>query len=202
ALRARAAHTAVVHAARLLASYPAGEFGVHVIDPAGTAKGALAPLVDAGVLAGPVATGAAGVTETLTRLTERVDLVQMAVRSGAVDALPPDLDTAEQLLMVHDFPHGFDDRAVTRLRYLADEGPQVGVHLMLVADREDAAEYGPLLDPLWRALLRLTPLPDDHLADPWVGHAWTYEPPTIPHGSAVLRQVLAKVSEARRGRGL
>ncbi|WP_394435016.1 TerD family protein [Streptomyces sp. SGAir0957] len=201
-LRARAARTATELVARLLAAYPAGEFSVHVIDPAGTASGALAPLVDAGVLAGPVARGAAGVAETLTRLTERVDLVQMAVRSGAVDALPPDLDVAEQLLVVHDFPHGFDDRAVTRLRYLADEGPRVGVHLMLVADREDAAEYGPLLDPLWRALLRLTPVPDDHLADPWVGHAWTYEPPLIPDGSAVLRQVLEEVAGARRERGL
>ncbi|MFI7007886.1 TerD family protein [Streptomyces sp. NPDC050145] len=205
-LRSRAAHTAVLHAARLLAAYPAGEFGVHIVDPAGTAAGALAPLVDAGVLAGPVARGAAGVSETLARLTERVDLVQMAVRAGAADALPPDLDLAEQLLIVHDFPHGFDDRAVTRLRYLADEGPRVGVHLMLVADREDAAEYGPLLDPLWRALLRLTPVPDDHLADPWVGHAWTYEPPTVPQGSAVLRQVLAEVARARtdlrRERGL
>lgn len=201
-LRARAARTAVVHAARLLAVHPAGEFSVHVIDPAGTAAGALAPLVDAGVLAGPPARGAAGVSETLTRLTERVDLVQMAIRAGAADALPPDLDIAEQLLIVHDFPHGFDDRAVTRLRYLADEGPQVGVHLMLVADREDAAEYGPLLDPLWRSLLRLTPVPDDHLADPWVGHTWTYEPPEIPSGSAVLRHVLGEVARARRARGL
>ncbi|MHC5262373.1 TerD family protein [Streptomyces sp. UC4497] len=202
ALRARAAHIAVLHAARLLAAHPAGEFSVHVIDPAGTAAGALAPLVDAGVLAGPPARGAAGVADTLTRLTERVDLVQMAVRAGAADALPPDLDVAEQLLVVHDFPHGFDDRAINRLRYLADEGPPVGVHLMLVADREDAAEYGPLLDPLWRALLRLTPVPDEHLADPWVGHAWTYEPSTVPPGSGILRQVLAEVTKARRKRGL
>ncbi|MBO1335350.1 TerD family protein [Streptomyces sp. VRA16 Mangrove soil] len=201
-VRARSAHTAAVHAARLLAAYPAGEFSVHVVDPAGTAAGALAPLVDAGLLVRPPARGAAGVTETLTRLTERVDLVQMAIRAGAADSLPPDLDVAEQLLIVHDFPHGFDDRAVTQLRYLADEGPQVGVHLMLVADREDAAEYGPLLDPLWRTLLRLTPVPDDHLADPWVGHTWTYEPLQIPHGSEVLRHVLAEVTRARRERGL
>ncbi|MGP3771499.1 TerD family protein [Streptomyces sp. SDT5-1] len=202
ALRARAAHTAVLHAARLLAAHPAGALSVHVVDPASTAAAALAPLVDAGVLAAPPARGAAGVTETLTRLTERVDLVQMAVAAGAADALPPGLDTAEQLLVVHDFPYGFDDRAITRLRYLADEGPRVGVHLMLVADREDAAEYGPLLDPLWRALLRLTPVPDDHLADPWVGHAWTYGPPVVPRGSGVLRDVLAAVAEARRRKGL
>ncbi|MGQ4433329.1 MULTISPECIES: TerD family protein [unclassified Streptomyces] len=196
-LRRLALDTAVAHAARLLAVYPTGEFAVHVIDPAGSAAQALAPLVQTGVLAAPPALGAAGVTDVLTRLTERVDLVQMAVRAGAADSLPPGLDTAEQLLIVNDFPHGFDDRAVTQLRYLADEGPAVGVHLMMVADREDAAGYGPLLDPLWRSLMRLTPLPDDHLTDPWVGHAWTYEPSVVPPGSQVLWQVLTAVATAR-----
>lgn len=193
-----AMEAAVAHAARLLAVHPAGEFGVHVIDPAGSAAGTLAPLVRTGVLATPPAPGAAGVADVLGRLTQRVDLVQMAVRAGAPDSLPPDLDTAEQLLIVNDFPHGFDDRAVTQLRYLADEGPAVGVHLMVVADREDAAGYGPLLDPLWRSLMRLTPVPDDHLADPWVGHAWTYEPPLVPPGSQVVEQVLTRVAAARR----
>lgn len=198
AVRHLAMETAAAVAARLLAVHPPGEFGVHVIDPAGAGTRALAPLVRTGVLAGPPAAGAAGVTDVLTRLTERVDLVQMALRGGAADALPPDLDTAGQLLVVNDFPHGFDDRSVTRLRYLADEGPAVGVHLLMVADREDAAGYGPLLDPLWRALLRLTPVADDHLADPWVGHAWTYEPALVPPGSQVLEQVLNQVATARR----
>ncbi|WP_279328706.1 TerD family protein [Streptomyces sp. OS603R] len=197
-MRRLAMDTAVAHAARLLAVYPADEFTVHVVDPAGSGAQALAPLSQTGVLAGPPAQGAAVVTEVLARLTQRVDLVQMALRGGAPDALPPGFDTSQQLLIVNDFPHGFDDRAVNQLRYLVDEGPAVGVHLMMVADREESAGYGPLLDPLWRALLRLTPVPDDHLADPWVGHAWTYEPPAVPHGSEVLRQVLTKVAEARR----
>ncbi|WP_404188575.1 TerD family protein [Streptomyces tauricus] len=197
-LRRLAMDTAVAHAARLLAVYPAGEYTVHVIDAAGSAASSLAPLVSTGVLGAPPAVGAAGVNEVLARLTQRVDLVQMAVRGGAADALPSDLDPAEQLLIVNDFPHGFDDRAVTQLRYLADEGPAVGVHLMLVADREDAAAYGPLLDPLWRSLLRLTPVPDDHLADPWVGHTWTYDPSRVPPGSQVLQHVLTQVATARR----
>lgn len=197
-LRGLAMETAVALAARLLAVYPADEFSVHVIDPAGAAAESLAPLVRAGVLAGPPAAGAEGVASVLARLTRRVDLVQMAIRAGASDALPPDLDTGEQLLIVNDFPHGFDDRAVTQLRYLADEGPSVGVHLLMVADREDARAYGPVLDPLWRCLLRITPVADDHLADPWVGHAWTYEPLRAPRGSNVLEQVLALVAAARR----
>ncbi|MFJ2097925.1 TerD family protein [Streptomyces anulatus] len=197
-LRGLAMETAVAHAARLLAVYPPGEFSVHVIDPAGAAAGSLAPLVGAGVLAGPPAAGAGGVASVLAHLTRRVDLVQMAVRAGAADSLPPDLDTGEQLLVVNDFPHGFDDRAVTQLRYLADEGPAVGVHLLMVADREEASAYGPVLDPLWRSLLRITPVADSHLADPWVGHAWTYEPLAVPPGSRVLEQVLAAVAAARR----
>ncbi|MFJ8359536.1 TerD family protein [Streptomyces sp. NPDC093984] len=197
-LRRLAMDVAVTHASRLLAVYPPGAFAVHVIDPAGSGASALAPLVNSGVLATAPAVGASGVADVLTRLTRRVDLVQMAARGGASDSLPPGLDTAQQLLVVNDFPHGFDDRAVNQLRYLADEGPEVGVHLMMVADREDAAAYGPLLDPLWRSLLRLTAVPDDHLADPWVGHAWTYEPPRLPKGSQVLDRVLTEVAEARR----
>ncbi|WP_326663481.1 TerD family protein [Streptomyces sp. NBC_00385] len=197
-LRRLAMESAVLHAARMLAVYPPNEFSVHVIDPAGSAATALAPLVAAGVLASPPASGPGGVSSVLAHLTRRVDLVQMAIRAGAADSLPPDLDPAEQLLIVNDFPHGFDDRAVTQLRYLADEGPAVGVHLMMVADREDASAYGPVLDPLWRSLLRVTPVADDHLADPWVGHAWTYEPPATPPGSRVLEQVLERVAAARR----
>lgn len=197
-LRRAAMDMAVAHAARLLAAHPADRFAVHVIDAAGAGAASLAPLVRAGVLAGPPAAGAAGVTETLERLTRRVDLVQMAVRAGAPEDLPPDVDTSDQLLVVHDFPHGFDDRAVTRLRYLADEGPAVGVHLLMVADRDEASAYGPLLDPLWRSLMRLSPVPDNHLADPWVHHAWTFEPDLPPQDSRVLDQALERVAAARR----
>ncbi|MFI0262157.1 TerD family protein [Streptomyces sp. NPDC017056] len=200
-MRRRAVDTAVGLAARLLAAHPAGELTVQVIDPAGAAASALAPLRETGALREPPAAGAQGVTAVLGELTRRVDLVQMAIRNQAAEDLPPDLDTAEQLLIVHDFPHGFDDRAVNQLRYLADEGPSVGVHLMMVADRAEAREYGPVLDPLWRSLLRITPVPDAYLADPWVGHAWTYEPSRVPEGSRVLRQVLGGLAEARRAQG-
>ena len=200
--RAAAMDTAVAIAARLLASFPVGGFAVHALDPAGSGATALAPLYAGGALVlPPPAAGAAGVSEVLARLTDRVDLLHMAMRGGAADALPPGFDDAEQLLIVNEFPYGFDDRTVNQLRYLADEGPSAGVHLMLVADREDAAAYGPVLDPLWRSMLRLTPLPSDHLADPWVGHAWTYEPALVPPGSQVVAQVLRQIAAARPAYG-
>jgi hypothetical protein len=200
--RRLAMSTAVALAARLLASHPAGAFAVHALDPAGSGAQALAPLLAGGALVlPPPSAGVAGVSEVLGRLTERVDLIHMAMRGGAPDALPPGFDTAEQLLIVNEFPYAFDDRAVNQLRYLADEGPAAGVHLLLVADREDAAAYGPVLDPLWRSMLRLTPLPSDHLADPWVGHAWTFEPALVPPGSDVLAQVLRRLAAARPAYG-
>ncbi|MFF9601630.1 TerD family protein [Streptomyces sp. NPDC014684] len=198
--RRLAMDAAVALAVRLLAVHPAGEFTVQVLDPAGSGAQALLPLTRTGAVTVPSRAGAAGVADVLGRLTGRVDLVQMALRGGAEESLPPDFDTARQLLIVNDFPHGFDDRAVNQLRYLADEGPAVGVHLLMVADREDAAVYGPLLDPLWRSLLRLTPVPDDHLADPWVGHTWTFEPSLVPPGSGILQQVLTEVTAARTKR--
>ncbi|MFF4321859.1 TerD family protein [Streptomyces sp. NPDC001568] len=200
-LRRAAMDMAVAHMVRLLAVQPAGRLSLHVIDAAGAGAASLAPLVNAGVLASPPAAGAAGVTRTLAQLTRRVDLVQMALRAGAPEELPPDVDRAEQLLVVHDFPHGFDDRAVTQLRYLADEGPAVGVHLLMVADRDEASAYGPLLDPLWRSLMRLSPVPDNHLADPWVQHAWTFAPDFPPRGSRVMEQALERMVRARRPRG-
>ncbi|MFE3635772.1 TerD family protein [Streptomyces sp. NPDC059168] len=195
--RRLAMDVAVALAVRLLAVHPVGEFDVQVLDPAGTGAQALLPLTRTGAVTEPPAAGAAGVAAVLGRLTRRVDLVRMALRGGATDSLPPGFDAAQQLLLVNDFPHGFDDRAVNQLRYLVDEGPAVGVHLLMVADRADAAAYGPLLDPLWRSLMRLTPVPGDHLADPWVGHAWTFEPALVPPGSGILQQVLTEVTAAR-----
>lgn len=195
--RRLALEVAVALAVRLLAVHPVGEFSVEVIDPAGTGAGPLGALTRSGALTGPPARGTAGVTQALESLTRRVDLVRMAMGGGATEALPDGFDSTRRLLIVNDFPQGFDDRALTRLRFLADEGPAAGVHLLLIADRADAGEYGPLLDPLWRSLTRLTPSPDDHFADPWVGHAWTFEPSLPPQGGTVVQQVLGAVSAAR-----
>jgi hypothetical protein len=189
---------AVAMAARLLAAHPVGELSVHAIDPGGSGSAILAPLAENGLLAGPPATGSSDVTRLLGSLVERVDLVQMAIRNDATDALPPTVDLSHQLLLVHEFPFGFDDRTVGQLRYLAEEGPSVGVQLIIVADPDDARAYGPVLDPLWRDLLRITPVPSDHLADPWVGHAWTFSPQLPAPGSSAFMEVCRRISARLR----
>ena len=85
---------------------------------------ALAPLVRAGVLAAPPGGGRRrGGRGAGPAHRARGPGADGGAGGAGADALPPGLDTAEQLLIVNDFPHGFDDRAVTQLRYLADEGP-------------------------------------------------------------------------------
>ncbi|MFJ1704102.1 TerD family protein [Kitasatospora sp. NPDC088346] len=197
-LKAAAGALATATAARLLACHRPGGLLLHVIDPGGGAGPALAPLVRAGLTAGPPASAAAGVAALLTSLVERVDLVQMARRAGAADALPPHVDPADRLLLVHDFPYGFDDGTVGKLRYLAEEGPAVGVHLLVVADRAEASAYGPVLDPFWRGLTRMAPVPQEYLADPWVEHLWTYTPAAPAPGSPALPELLDRI--ARTGR--
>ncbi|PWI43492.1 TerD family protein [Streptomyces sp. ICBB 8177] len=196
--RRRAAEMAAGLALRLLAAHPVDGLTVHLAAAGDrdTVTDAFGPLGVTGALRewGE----AAGLLAAMTR---RVDLVQMALRAGAPDALPPDLGPGRHLLVITGFPYGVDDRAVNQLRYLLDEGPAAGVHVMLLADRADARAFGPVLDPLWRSLLRLTPLPDDHLADPWVGHAWTYEPLLVPDGSRVLEHVAAGLAAARQAYG-
>ncbi|MCD0483092.1 TerD family protein [Streptacidiphilus sp. ASG 303] len=193
-LRGTAAAVAAALAARLLACRPPGGMLLHAVDPDGAAAAALAPFARAGLLAGPPATGLPAVAALVDSLVKRVDLVRMALRGGADDALPPSVDRAARLLLVHDFPYGFDDRTVGGLRYLAEEGPAAGVHLLLVADRADAAGYGPALDPFWHGLTRLSPVPQDCLADPWVEHVWTFEPLVPAPGSTVVTDLLHRLA--------
>ncbi|WP_377268941.1 TerD family protein [Peterkaempfera sp. SMS 1(5)a] len=193
ALRAAASTVAFAVAVRLLACHRPGALRLHAVDGGGSSGTALAAFARAGLLAGPPAVGRASVTALLESLVERVDLMQMALRGGAADALPPRLDPADRLLLVQDFPYGFDDRALGLLRCLAEDGPAVGVHLLLVADREDAREHGRMLDTFWRLLTRLAPVPQAYLADPWVEHLWTYMPPVPEPGSTVLVDLLRRL---------
>lgn len=201
AVKARSTQLAVTLTARMMAAFPVGDLKLHVIDPEGkgAAAGPFAPLAASGLLVGPAATTAPEVTATMSRLMDRVELARMAIESGATDSLPEHIDFSRQLLVVHGFPYGFDDRTLTQLRHLVEEGPRVGVHVMVVGSRAESASFGPLLDPLWRAMLRLTPIPEDHIADPWVGHAWTYTPDLPSDGTGVTQTLLSWVASSASG---
>jgi stress response protein SCP2 len=194
--RTEAAALARTLVVRLLAAYPPGQLKVHVADlvGGGAAAQALQPL-NPGVLF-PAATTPQQLSEMLGKLTERVDLIQMAAQNDALETLEGTVDSARQLLVLHDFPYGFDDRAVAQLRFLIEEGPSTGVHILFVADPGDASTLGPLVSSLWRSMLRLSAVPDDHIGDPWVGLNWTYTPDgasSAPAVDSVLARLAARI---------
>jgi hypothetical protein len=100
-------------------------------------------------------------------------------------------------LVLHDFPFGFDERAVAQLRFLIDEGPAAGVHLLFVADPADVSTLGPLVSSLWRSMLRLSATADDHIGDPWVGLSWTYTPDAAV-SAPVVDTVLSRLTDPAR----
>ncbi|BCJ63241.1 TerD family protein [Polymorphospora rubra] len=192
----RAAATALARSiiARLLAAHPAGGLGVCVADLAG--GGAAVRGLRAGPLAAPPATTPAELAELLDNLVSRVDLIQMALRSGDT-ALPPGLlDGGRRLLVLHDFPFGFDERSIAQIQYLINDGPGAGVNLLLVADPADSSTLGPLVSSLWRSMSRLAAVPDDHVGDPWVGLSWTFTPDPVGSGAA-LDAVLDRLADGR-----
>ncbi|GAB3855625.1 TerD family protein [Dactylosporangium cerinum] len=186
---------------RLLAAHPPGQLNVSVVDLAG--GGAAARAYDlgggpGGMTSVPVAATPQALGDMLEQLVERVDLVQMAIRAGAMGSPYEDIDGGRRLLVLHDFPYGFDDSAFNRLQYLLHEGPEAGVHVLMVADPQDSSTLGPMVGAVWRSMARLPVLSGDHMGDPWVGLTWTFTP-DVTTGSTAVDEILARLARQANG---
>ncbi|GAA2588587.1 hypothetical protein GCM10010399_18270 [Dactylosporangium fulvum] len=193
--------TAAVSAARsivvrLLAAHPAGGLSVLVADLAG--RGAAHTFDPAGApgsgpLSTPVATTPQQLSALLDDLVNRVDLMQMAMRVGGAGTVPGMIDGGRRLLVLHDFPYGFDERSLAQLQYLLNEGPRAGVHLLMVADPVDSSSLGPLVSAVWRSMSRVPVVPGDDIGDPWVELTWTFTPDT-PIGNSAVDEILTRLA--------
>ena len=173
---------------RLLAASPQGAVTVHVVDLAGSgaAASALEPLLRTGsAVVAPRVTSPALLADLLSNLATRVDMVRMAHRGGASDLVADRAAFGDQVLVLHDFPYGLDERGMAAIRFLAEEGGPAGVSVIIVADPADAAGTGAAAELVWHAATRLTSVPHDSVGDPWVGLIWTYLPDTQDVGRTV-----------------
>ncbi|MBT8224140.1 MAG: TerD family protein [Dactylosporangium sp.] len=185
---------------RLLAAHPPGALTASIVDLEGQGAAAqrLGPLLSAGTP--PIAslvTSPGQLSGLLTDLASRVDMTRMAARAGAGDALVRGAGTGPHVLVWHDFPFGLDERGLTSVHFLLEEGPAAGVWLLLVADSTDALAADSRLERIWEAALRLPATQNECIGDPWVGLVWTYAPDPVP-GPTIDRALAALASAVPR----
>ncbi|MGI8332388.1 TerD family protein [Actinomadura scrupuli] len=191
---------------RFLAAVPPGTTGVEVIDATGLSGAGwlngLAPAVVSRLLGGGVSTGPAA-TDRLGRLLDLVDLR----RVGADDTeLPGPLAGGPPVRLVVVFDAGAalsDSGDADRLLRLVEDGPLVGVPVVLVETGSAAAES--VRTMRLRQSCHNLPSSEGTIADPWVGSDWTVTPEVLPDAGdgtrtpALLAHVLGAHARAAAG---
>ncbi|MFI0479049.1 TerD family protein [Actinomadura sp. 9N215] len=164
---------------RFLAAVPPGLVGLEVIDAAGLSGAGwlhgFDPMVSARLLGGGVATGpAAG--ERLRRLLDLVDLRQV----GGQDELPAGLAEGPpvRLAVILDAGAALDGEDAHHLLRLVEDGPPVGVPVLMVETDTPAAESVRAIRV--RQTCNNLPSSEGTIADSWVGTDWTLTPEVLP----------------------
>jgi stress response protein SCP2 len=166
---------------RFMAAVPPGLVGLEVIDAAGLSGAgwlnALDPIGGPRLLGGGVATGpAAG--ERLRRLLDLVDLRRIG---GPDDELPSGQGGPPvRLVVIMDAGAALDGEQAHQLLRLVEDGPLVGVPVLLVETDTPAAESVRTIR--MRQSCNNLPSSQGPIGDSWVGMDWTLTPEVLPDG--------------------
>ncbi|TDD74277.1 TerD family protein [Actinomadura rubrisoli] len=187
---------------RFLAAVPPGLVGLEVIDAVGLSGAGwlnkLDPAGGARLLGGGVATGPAA-SERLRRLLDLVDLRRIGDPDGDPPAGPAG-GPAVRLVVIMDAGAALDGEDTHQLLRLVEDGPLVGVPVLLVETDTLAADSVRAV----RVQQSCNNLPSSQgtIGDSWVGNDWTLTPEVLPDGGdgsrppALLTHVLAAHARA------
>ncbi|GGT84564.1 TerD family protein [Actinomadura citrea] len=160
---------------RFLAAVPPGLVGLEVIDAAGLSGAGwlhgFDPSTTARLLGGGVATGPAA-AERLRRLLDLVDLRRIGGDDGPA-AGPP-----LRLVVVLDAGAALDGEEAHHLLRLVEDGPLVGVPVLLVETDTPAAESVRTMRV--RQSCNDLPSSEGSIGDSWVGAEWALTPEVLP----------------------
>ncbi|WUI01232.1 TerD family protein [Spirillospora sp. NBC_00431] len=172
---------------RFLAAVPPGLVGLEVIDAAGLSGAGwlhgFDPVVSARLLGGGVATGPAA-AERLRRLLDLVDLRQVGGQDGELPAGLAD-GPPLRLAVILDAGAALDGEDAHHLLRLVEDGPLVGVPVLLVETDTPAAESVRAIRV--RQTCNNLPSSEGTIADSWVGTDWTLTPEVLPDAADVTR---------------
>ena len=135
--------------ARSLLSLPPGKVKLTFIDPLelGGNASPFTPLVRE-IYGGMVFTQQNDIENQLSILTRAIEnVIQKYLQDKFKDIADYNLQTKEvpepyRLLVVYNFPHGFNDTTASKLLNIIKSGPKSGVHTILINDRNAKLPYG------------------------------------------------------------
>ena len=193
--------------ARLLTSLPPGLVRFTIVDPVGIGRGfgAFMRLADhdEALVSGQVWTDARQIDERLAELAAHMEKVtQKYLRDeyASIDeynAVAGEVAEPYRVLVVNDFPAGFDERSAARLASIAAAGPLCGVLTLVARDLDRALPQG--FEP--------RDLRANALALGWDGSTLTWADPDLgrlpmafegPPPPEVAPRLIARVGEAAR----
>ncbi|WP_067807485.1 TerD family protein [Actinomadura formosensis] len=163
-------------ATRFLAAVPPGLAGLEVIDAAGLSGAGwlhgFDPATSARLLGGGAATGSAA-AERIRRLLDLVDLRRIGGEGDPAAGGPP-----IRLVVILDAGAALDGEDAHQLLRLVEDGPPVGVPVLLVETDTPAADSVRAMR--LRQSCHTLPSSPDTIGDSWVGMDWTLTPDVLP----------------------
>lgn len=139
--------------ARTLLSLQANKTKITFIDPLklGGNAAPFTPLIK-DIYGGRIFTQADDIENQLSILTRAIENIIQRYLNGSTKGKFPDLATYNletkevpepyRLLVVYNFPHGFNDTSAKKLLNVISSGPKAGIHTILVNDRNAELPYG------------------------------------------------------------
>lgn len=136
------------------------------------------------LLGGPVVRSHTDISARLESITNALELAEMAAASGMADLRPPD-----RVVVLSDFPHGYQEVDIARIMALATANPSSGLSLIIIGSDESRSEE-PQLAALARHCQLLPVGAELEILDPWTHNEWTFTPDAIPADADRLAKVM------------
>ena len=164
----------------LSASSPAPSFAA--VDLTGSLDAITGPL--GRLMTGPVIRNHADISTRLETITNDVELEEMAASDRGV---PP--EGAGPVIVLSDFPHGYQAVDIERIIRLATIGPALRLSLIIVGSNESqSSDSG--LSALSRHCQHLPTVGDLKIFDPWTDNEWEFTPDAVPNDTDRLAKVM------------
>ncbi|MBJ8347627.1 TerD family protein [Antrihabitans sp. YC2-6] len=137
------------------------------------------------LLGGPVVRNHSDISTRLESITNSLELAELAVRNGMPELAPPD-----RVVVLSDFPHGYQSEDVARIIDLAAVAQSTGLSLILVGS-DESRSGDQQLAALARHCQHFPVGGTMRMLDPWTQNEWEFTPDSVPVDADRLARVMS-----------